>query len=207
MKDLSSVDDHIKTRLELIEINGSSIKVYEYEDYRDEGLNVLPCISVDRQNVRIVPDKSRPAHKVYEVSASASGVTVTVPQEVRGPTASGITTPTTVSGYSHYQESPYPTPVEIDYQIDLYASTKSHIDNLLFSFMQVLPVGYQPQIDGKYATFVFQPPQNLSELEDHLYRYAIRFTVMDIWVDRLPARTVPTIRSFDITLSPSYDLK
>lgn len=205
MNNLSLIDDHIKNRLELIKLGGESIQVYEYEDFRDEGLNVLPCVAIERQNVRWNQDKARPCHYVYEPASTASGVSVTIPQELRGPTASGITTETTVSGYSHYQQSPYPIPVEVDYQVDLYCSTKAHMDNLIFAFMQVLPLGYQAQIDGEWATIVFSPPVNLSELEDHLFRHAIRFTVQDIWVDQLPTRTVPTIKDIEVSITPTYN--
>jgi len=206
---LSLVDDFIKTRLEKVKFNygtGSpavrSVQVYPYVPDRTKGHTEYPSYAIERFDVDVRLEDKRPDFEVFYVDTELDDNDVEVPKQIT------VTLPLvmgggTVTGNASYIRKPFPSPVNITYEINTLATSRAHSDFLVEMLFQTFPPGFQsaiPGISDQYALFVMSNPICLDDPEKPEYRNAFVFKVYDLWIDRVEHWTDKSIASllFDI---------
>ena len=181
------IDAHIKARLEIIQFDGESLRVYDYDPEREHGETQYPCAIIIRHEVVMGTDDARPDCVLY--TASEEETEITVPFLMGGGSLTGPVSCT---------RKPYPIPIDVIYEIQARATNKSHATNLLESIIAVFPPGYMPEIGSQFPLFVRSENANFDELEKPLFISAFMMTVYDLWIDRFEAETYQSIRTIDL---------
>jgi hypothetical protein len=183
---LSDIDKHIEDRLVKIKIDGKPIKVYPHGEYRLKGGSEYPCFALERHGVYQMMENARPWCEL--VTANSGTQTITVQANLGGGE---------LTGPISYTVTPYPTPIDIHYQIDIYATDRDHADYMLHYIYEALPIGYQPKIDNRYLLIVPLDPVVLNELEHPLFRTSMRYRICDVYLDRIETRQATAITVID----------
>jgi hypothetical protein len=184
------LDNHILQRLALIQLGTAAVPVYAYDVYRAKGITRYPCIAIERQSVQIRYEDSKPFVDLYV--ASVAQQTITVQRELGGGE---------MTGPQSYTRKKFPTPVNVHYMLDLFATTRIQSDAMLELLIgEVIPPGYQPKIGSRYVTFVYSEITNLDKLEHPIFRNHCRWMVTDFYLDKLDSVIVPPIFTTEIDM-------
>ncbi len=177
--------------------NRTSIRVYSYDDERTKGMAKYPCFAVDRVEVVLRPEDKRPNHEIFVASTETQDVEI--PAWLGGGTAE-----VPVS----YERRPFPTPVDLIYEIHAVATNKIDYDLLNELIFQVFPPGYQCQVTGasykQFALFSLVDMLNLEDLDKPEFRRVFIYRVSGLWLARLEHYTNVPIMSPDITYTAQY---
>lgn len=178
------VDQHIISRFSAIKMDGTAIQVYAPGAYRPQGETKIPSVALSRYLAFDIDQKAaRPHLEVFTPSEQEQ--TVQLPDYMGGGE---------LTGPAEWTFGPPPTPIELYYQADLLATTQAHADALLIMLLEALPVPYRPKIGDRNVLILANgPPQNLDELEVPFFRTAVRYTVSNVWVERIDKFIVPSI--------------
>jgi len=187
------LDNHIMTRLQLLQLGTGNLPVYPYDVYRSKGITKFPCCAIERQAIAQRFEDARPYVDLFYPSSET--MTVTVQDELGGGEATGP---------QFYTKKPYPTAIDVHYLIDIFATTRAQADQILELIWEVLPQGHRPKIAGRVCTFCHGPITNLDKLEHPLFRTNIRFHVTDFYIDKLESKIIPPITGgyLDIETQP-----
>lgn len=181
---IALVDNHIVERLEEIRMDGSRLKVYAPGADRSKGKTMYPCIAVSRhQWFTVNRPEARPDVELFRPSADQAMVQL--------PRHEGSIE---ISGPASWTRTPYPTPVNLHYQLDLLATDSRHPEALLRMLFEAIPPGYYPRIGDRHVLFVMAGmPTNLDELEKPVFRTAVRYELTGIMLDRQHVVDVPSV--------------
>lgn len=199
---IESVDNFIINRLLLIRFEGAPIKVYGYEPTREKGETIYPCISGVRKNIEFREKDVR--YNFPIVRKNPGTQTVKIPRQM------DLNEPE-VSGPVSYTFKPYPSPINIDYEIITHATKHEHATALIELVLQTFPLGYQPRIFHEESEqvqepyFDFHKPVNYDELDKPLYRTCFVYNVGPIWIDRLEALKIAAIKEIDFDSDITID--
>lgn len=206
---IDNVDTFIKNRLELIQFNHATavgtddddepiyygpIKVYSYLPEREKGETEYPCFAFLRAHVDIRENHMRPGQELFipVTDGEDAQVTVDVPRLMGGGT---------LTGYKMYTRKPYPTPVDLYYEIDTLTTDYEEHNWLTEMIYQLFPPGFQSNIPGinsaYYASFVIQKVLGADELEKPVFRSKYVLGVLDLWLDRVEHYPAPAIQTID----------
>jgi len=176
---ISDVDSFVCERLEKVKLGGTKIKVYPYLPEREKGLSIYPCYAVCRESIEIREEDKRPDCEIWIPSVEQA--TVIVDGE-------------TLTGVDSYTWKPYPSPVDIYYEIYCLATNKTHYDNLVTFFLQTFPPGYIATINEQRILFTRITNRNHDDLDIPLYSGVTVLKASDVWVDRLEAEEFKSIQ-------------
>lgn len=188
---LSDVDDFIKARLGSITFNKVPIPVYPYIPDREKGKTKYPCYAFVRHQISIREADKKP--DIWLMIPSQQEITVNP----------DINNGEAVSGPPSYIAKPYPTPVDLIYEVMALSTKEAHNNYLLEMLLQAFPPGYIAQIGDYYPLFYHTHPIIGDDLRLPLYKTSFILEVTDFWIDRLEARTVPSITDIQFTGEPS----
>lgn len=183
---ISLIDQHIYSRLGAIKFNGKPIKVFPYIAERDHKEPVYPNYCVCRHRFFIREQDKRDGHYVYVPSDKQ--ITIELPKSLGGGT---------MTGPESYLEKPYPTPIDLLYEVQTQATKPEHATWLWEMFMQAIPPEYSPNINGQCPLFYYEDVSNLDELDLPLFKTSIMLMVCDLWLERLESRLVKPIGVID----------
>jgi hypothetical protein len=197
---IDSVDSHIATQLGKVKLFAggqlTAVTVYSPGDSRPKGETKLPCYVISRYSpFTFQLEDARPGVDQWWQSLT----TTVAPQEWK--MGGGEE-----SGPDSWSKKPYPTPISLWYQIDMYSATSAHDNQLLQALLEVLPLGYMPEIDGHHV--LFHPegnPVDLSDLGAPSYRKAVRYGVYDVLIPRGKTTAVPSIVTLDYNTQTRVD--
>lgn len=195
---LSLVDNLIVSRLQLIkfnypplpgktEPNRQPIQVFAYQDERLKGTAKYPCYAIDRiELIQRLEDK-RPDHEIFEPSTE-----LFEPEDdfsfpvVYDSDGNALDAPT---GPAYFTRRPFPTPIDLVYEIHAVASVKLHYDFLQEMLFQAFPPGFQTEVKGayykQYALFSFVDSVNFDDLEKPEFRRVFLYRVSGLWLERV----------------------
>jgi len=107
-----------------------------------------------------------------------------------------------VYGTINYRRKPFPTPINVYYEIALNCSLKSQADRLQELIHQMFPAGYQTRIPGcmGIATFILLQVFRRDELVKPLYKFVYQYVVDGLWIERLEKYKVAPIISSSLEL-------
>ena len=201
---LSLLETFITSRLEMIKFNYATalpagptgvnyrpVKVYPYLPDREKKETIYPSYAFERVEVNVREASKSSEHEVFIPSAKT--ITVQLPYAMDRMRSY-------VTGVESYTRKPYPTPLDITYEINTLGSNKAHADFLIEMLYQAFPPGFQSKITGlsekHYALFSLSHPINLDDLDRPEFRTGYVFTVSDLWLDRVEHWEHPSIASF-----------
>lgn len=184
---ITTIDQHIYSRLGAIKFNSKPIKVYPYIAERDHKETVYPNFCVCRHRFFIREKDKRPNHNVYVPSEEQ--ITIQLPERFGGGT---------IIGPASYTEKPYPTPVDLLYEIQTQATKPEHASFLWEMLLQAIPPQYSPTINGQCPLFYYEDVANLDELDLPLFKTSIMIMVCDLWVERLESRQISSITGISV---------
>jgi hypothetical protein len=183
---LSDLDTFIIDQLKRIIFNGNPVTVYDYVPDRDKGDSIFPCLASIRHEVTVREKDVQPNAKIITPSSTMISATQTA--------ANGGETS---SGPQSYVVTPYPTPVDVLYEIMAFATNKNDNTFLIEMIFQAFPPGFSTQIGDYYPVFMYGKPIVSDHLELPLYQTSYLLTVTDLWLDRLDSSTLPSITSVE----------
>lgn len=183
---ISLIDQHIYSRLGAIRFNAKPVKVYPYIAERDQKETVYPNFCVCRHRFFIREQDKRPNHNVYVPSEEQ--ITIQLPEKIGGGT---------ITGPACYTEKPYPTPVDLLYEIQTQATKPEHATFLWEMLLQTIPPEYSPNINGQFPIFYYEDVSNLDELDLPLFKTSIMLMACDLWLERMESRLVKSIGVID----------
>jgi hypothetical protein len=190
---IGSVDQYLLDRLSLIKIDGESVTVYGFGPERPKGKTVPPCIALSKPlPFSMDLDRARPHLEVWDPSEETA--TINVP-EVNVYAEFISQHGAEITGPESWDWSPFPTPIKLHYQVDLLAAEQESMAGLTLMLLAAIPPWHRPVIDDVQVIFEAEEPVNLDELEKPLFRTAVRYTVHNVWVDRLETTMVKSITS------------
>lgn len=187
---LNLLDEHIASRLALIGFDGSPVTVYPYIPFRDHGQTVYPCIGFKRHEHTVRDADKRPDCKLF--IPGDTDVTIDVPRSMGGDL--------TETGPETYTEKPFPTPLDLIYEIQVQATDPTQQTSLIEMVLQTFPPGYQCIIGTQAPLFVHGRPLNLDDLDVPVFKTSFLITVKDCWLDRLEADTRTSIQTVDFDI-------
>lgn len=187
---LTQLDEHIASRLALIGFDGEPVTVYPYIPFREHGKTVYPCIGFKRHEHMIRDASKRPDCRVF----------VPGDEEVTVDVAPGMGLPTTETGPDRYTEKPFPTPIELIYEIQVQATDPVQQTALIELVLQTFPPGYQCSIGSQAPLFVHGRPMNLDELDVPIYKTSFLITIKDCWLDRLESDSRSSLQTVDFDI-------
>jgi hypothetical protein len=203
---LSIVDNLLKSRLQLVKFNyppapGTNVpntqpmKVFSYDDERTKGSTKYPCYAIDRIEIIQRFEDVRPNHDIFVASALTQELDLPPVYDSEG---NALEAPI---GPVSYERRPFPTPVDLVYEVHAVASVKLHYDYLIEMLFQALPPGFQIEVTGafykQYALFSFLDSLNMDDLEKPEFRRVFLYRVSGLWLERVEHYTVPTITTVD----------
>lgn len=201
---LSLVDSLIVSRLQLIkfnypplsgktEPNRQPIQVFPYAEERTKGSTKYPCFAVDRIELIVRHEDKRPDHEIFE----ASDTLYEPPEPEEGEEAfsfpviydkdgNALEAP---SGPASFTRRPFPTPIDLVYEIHAVASVKLHYDFLQEMLFQAFPPGFQTEVTNayykQYALFSLIDSINFDDLEKPEFRRVFLYRVSGLWLERV----------------------
>lgn len=176
---IQDIDDFIKTRLEKVKIGGETIDVYPYIPEREKGQSVFPCYAFVRDRIEVREEDKRIDCELF------------IPSEVE---ATVVVDGETLTGVDSYTWKPYPTPIDIYYEIYCMATTRSHFNNLIQLFLQTFPPGYIATINEQRILFTHIWQKQQDDLDIPIFQGLTLLKASDIWVDRLEAEEFKSIQ-------------
>ncbi len=179
---ITEVDSFVQERLEKVKFGDTPVTVYPYIPEREKGQSIFPCYAFIRDEIEIREDDKRPDCELF--IPNETEVTVTI-DPVSGETQTGT------DGYTW---KPYPSPVDIYYEIHCLATNKQHYDNLVALLIQTFPPGYIATINEQRVLFSRIWNKNQDDLDIPLYRGITLLKASDIWLDRLEAEEFKSIQ-------------
>jgi len=182
---LALVDTHIATRLGKITLANVSMKHYDYEPDREKGTTQYPHTWFSRLYFKEDLSRARPNHEQFTPNEETETLIFTPVQAMGGPTE--------LTGPVSWTRKPYPTPIQVVYEIGASATNKTHWNQLEPMVIQAFPVGYQPNINSQYPLFIKTSPHNLDERDKPLFSISFLMWVHDVWIDRFEEYTSPSI--------------
>jgi hypothetical protein len=185
---LADVDSYIQTRLQQILLNGVSVPVYGYIPDRDKGHTDFPCLALLRHDIMVREADKKPDNGI--MTPSTTNVTVTATPDNRH---------RRLTGPESFTIKPYPTPVDVLYEV-VACSTNSNDNNFLTEmFFQAFPPGHMAYIGDCCPLFVHGKPIVKDHLDLPEYQISFLLTVTDLWIDRFEIATVPSITVIEQT--------
>lgn len=163
----------------MVKLGGNTISVYPYIPEREKGESIFPCYTCCREMIEIREEDKRPDCELFIPSAET--VTVQVDDEV-------------LIGTDSYTWKPYPSPIDIYYEIHCMATNKSHYDNLAILLIQTFPPGYIATINDQRILFSRVWKSNQDDLDIPLYHGVTLLKASDVWLDRLEAEEYRSIQ-------------
>lgn len=176
---ITDIDNFITQRLEKVKLGGTTIPVYPYIPEREKGESEFPCYAVCRDMIEIREEDKRPDCEL--MIPSVTQATIIVDGE-------------TLTGTDSYTWKPYPSPVDIYYEIHCMATKKAHYDNLVTLFIQTFPPGYIATINDQRILFSRVWNSNQDDLDIPLYHGVTLLKASDVWLDRLEAEEYKSIQ-------------
>ena len=177
---IQDVDDFIKTRLEKVKIGGQTINIYPYVPEREKGLSVFPCYAFVRDRIEIREEDKRIDCELF--IPGDEEVTVVVDDEV-------------LTGVDAYTWKPYPSPIDVYYEVYCMATTRAHFTTLTELLIQTFPPGYIATINEQRVLFSHVWQKQQDDLDIPLYTGLTLLKASDIWVDRLEAEEYKSIQN------------
>lgn len=176
---IQDIEEFIQSRLEKVKLGGQTIPVYTYIPEREKGQSEFPCYAFVRDMIEIREEDKRPDCELF--IPSDEEVSITYDDE-------------TITGPDSYTWKPYPSPVDIYYEIYAIATTKSHYDNLVTLLIQTFPPGYIATINEQRILFSRIWNKNQDDLDIPLYWGITLLKASDVWLDRLEAEEFKSIQ-------------
>ena len=176
---ISDVDDFIKQRLEMVKLGGVTIPVYTYIPEREKGETDFPCYAFCRESIEIREEDKHPDCDLFIPSEQQATVVV-----------NGVT----LTGTDTYAWKPYPSPVDVYYEVYCIATTKAHYDKLVELFIQTFPPGYIATINDQRILFSRIWNKPMDDLDIPIFRGITLLKASDIWLDRLEAEEFKSIQ-------------
>lgn len=177
---IAQVDSFVLGRLQKVKLNGSTIPVYSYFPEREKGLSIYPCYAFCRESIEIREEDKRIDCEVW--IPGETEVTIVVDDE-------------TLTGVDSYTWKPYPSPVDVYYEIFCLATNKTHYDTMVAMLIQTFPPGYIATINEQRILFSRVWNRNQDDLDIPLYRGVTLLKASDLWIDRLEAEEYKSIQS------------
>jgi hypothetical protein len=187
---LELVDTYIENRLKKIKYNGASIPVYGYLPEREKGATTYPCLAYVRHEITIRDHDMRPDAETWDAGA---GDTYTDDPILHD----GAANDEHVHGVEHYTRKPFPTPVDVLYEILTIATKQTHNNYLTEKIFQAFPPGHTALIGDCYALFNHGKTINGDELDIPLYKSSFLLDVTDLWIERLESEEHKSIKTID----------
>jgi len=183
---IADINQHIVDRLQRITFGGAPVTIYPYIPGREQGKTVFPSIGMVLHSVFQAPEDARPNCEV--ITQHGSDITITIQQNMGGGSAAGA---------GEYDFKPYPTPVELLYEITALATRPGDIMALIEGIFQAFPVGYTPTIDTQKPLFTINKTIDDDDFDQPLFRKAHLMNVQDVWLDRAEIATYASIQVVD----------
>lgn len=171
--------------------NTQPMRVYDYADERSKGATRYPCYAIDRIEIIQRYEDKRPDHEIFVASEDTQEVDLPPVYDLDGNALE------VESGPVSYERRPFPTPVDLIYEIHAVAVEKVHYNYLIEMCFQALSPGLQLEVQGafykQFALFTFLDSINMDDLEKPEYRRVFLYRVSGLWLERVEFYTVPTI--------------
>jgi hypothetical protein len=181
---LTEIDLHIVSRLKKIRFNNKELCVYDYIPDREKGIANFPCIFYLHHEIVVRSRDKRPDEWITKPGGET--VTVEQPPEFGGGT---------FTGEDFYLLKPFPTPVDLIYEIGAVSTKKSDHNRLVEAIFQAFPPGYTVKIGEHYPLFIHGKPIVSDSLDLPIFQTSFVMTVTDIWIDRLEEEKQPSIKT------------
>lgn len=180
------IDQYIVGRLERIMFGDTKVKVYPYQPGREQGETIFPCAGLALRGVFQSFIDARPNCEV--ITEKGDDITIDIQQNMGG----GQDT-----GPPEYDFKPYPTPVELVYELGVYATRVSDHRKLIEGVYQAFPVGHTPALTGQKPLFAVKDIIEDDNFEKPLFVKIFMLRVTDLWLDRAEIATYASIQSVD----------
>lgn len=182
------INSYIVTRLQMIRYGNQAVTVYPYIPGRDQGKTQPPCIGVSLHAIFQAEEDARP--NCETITAIGDDVTVDVPLDMGGETETGP---------PEYIFKPYPTPVELIYEISTIATRVGDSLKLIEGLYQSFPPGFTPAISTQKPLFKLSQVVDNDDFDLPLFAKTFLLTISDLWLDRAEVATFTSVREIDFS--------
>lgn len=183
---LAEIDDYIVSRLKKIRFNNKELDVYDYIPDRDKGIAQFPCVFYLHHELIVRARDKRPDEWISIPGGEI--ITVEQPPEFGGGS---------FSGENYYTFKPFPTPVDLIYEIGAVSTKKTDHNRLVEAVFQAFPPGHTVKIGTQFPLFIHGKPIVSDSLDLPIFQTSFVMTVTDIWIDRLEEERHPSIRTIE----------
>jgi len=186
---IDAVEQHIVSRLRHIKFGGTSVIVYPYEPGREQGETRYPCFGVVLRDVLQSFRNSRPCCDLIK----GKGEDITI--EVRVPLGGG-----TATGPPEHEVEPYPTVVDLIFQVGVYATRAGDLRALVEALYQAFPPGYTAVIGENKPTFILHDVADNDDFEKPLFSKLFSLRVLDLQLERWEKFTTSSVKDVLFTI-------